>query len=296
MSEYGGQLLLFELEDNVLSEVAHEEPTLSLLEKFEAIDISLDQRISEYEDEFCKRQEMIFYETRDLLKKYLDEMTSLYDKYSKKNSDMDRVEAFLSIHDDLDKGKYRLSKIYKEFVYRITTFFGRRHKVSLSSTKIEEKYDENSISYSVIVDEIIEQLGGLSFQDKAVEEIKAASRNIVYNKSYLQITKSKLAIIDGIWWSTSIINDSKELSYDDKRVYPLFLALSHFINGSVNMHLTLSSIYQELRRGSDTYDIFSKYETNLEPLESIKLFKNGKIELVFSDHENAEAFKNEYLY
>ncbi|MFY0521537.1 hypothetical protein ACOMCU_27545 [Lysinibacillus sp. UGB7] len=296
MSKYAGQLLLFGLDDNDPNETVYEAPKLTLLDKFNAIDISVDQRISEHEVEFCKRQEMIFYETRDMLKKYLDEMTILYDKYSEKNNDIDRAEGFLCNHEDLNKVKSRLASIYKEFVYRITNFFERRHKVSLSYTNIEEKNDENSISFSVILEEIFEQLGGLSFKDKAVEEIKAASRNIIYNKNNLQITKSKLALIDCIWWDSYCSDDRKEISYDDKRVKPLFLALSHFIYGTVEMHWSLSSIYQELRKGSKEYDIFSKYELGVNYLESIKIFKNGKIELVFSDHENAEIFKNEYLY
>ena len=67
------------------------------------------------------------------------------------------------------------------------------------------------------------------------------------------------------------------------------------MNGSVEMGECLSQIYQELRRGSGVYDIFSKYEIGINNVESFKVFKNKKIEIVFSEHENAETFKNEYL-
>ncbi len=307
MSESSGQLLLFDLEntsnglvfetfeENTSSDLVLNTPTFNLLDKFSAIDITVDQRISETEAEYCKRQEMIFYETRDLLKKYLDEMTILHDKYNKKDSYRDREESFLYKYDDLNKVNDRITSIYKAFISRITGFFTGRHNVTLSSSEIEKKYDENSISYSIILDEIFEQLGGLSFKEKAVEEIKAASRNVVYNKTNIQITKNKLSISDLIYWDTSVIDESKSVRYDDKRVKPLFLALSHFMNDSVEMHYRLNEIYQAFYRGSKEYDIFSKYEIGIFNVESLKVFKNGKIEIVFSEHENAEAFKNEYL-
>lgn len=295
MSEITGQLAIFDFEEILQSNLVNEPLTINLLDKFSTIDITVDQRISELEAEYCKRQEMIFYESRDLLKKYLDEMTTLYEKYSKKDIYRDTEESFLNEYEDLDKVTFRITKIYRAFIHRITGFFVKRYNVTLSSLVIEEKYDENSISYSIVLDEIFEQLGGLSFKEKAVEEIKVASRNAVYNKSKIQITKNKLSISDYIFWDTSIVDDSKSVRYDDKRVNALLLALSHFLNGSVEMGDCLSQIYQELRSGSRDYDIFSKYEIDINNLESIKMFKNGKIEIVFSEHENAEAFKNEYL-
>lgn len=296
MSEAIEQLGLFDFEESIPSNLVVETPTVSLLDKFSSIDISVDQRISEFEAEYCKRQEMIFYESRDLLKKHLEEMIILAEKYSGKDSYRgDLEERFINEYDDINRCKNRITSIYEGFIDRITGFFVRRHKVTLSSSKIKEKYDENLISYSIILDEIFEQLGGFSFKEKAVEEIKAASRDVVYKKTNIKITKNKLSVTDCVWWSSYSYNGSTELSYDDRRVRPLFLALSHFMNGSVEMSNCLSQIYHELRRGSNDYDIFLKYEIGINNVESFKVFKNGKIELVFSDHENAEAFKNEYL-
>lgn len=294
MSENTGQLLLFDFEETV-EVIDNGMSQFNLLDKFSAIDIKVDQRISEIEAEYCKRQEVIFYETRDILKRNLSELNNLYEKYGEKDSFSGREESFLSTYDDLKYVKNRIDSIYKGFISRITHYFARRHKVSLSSNEIVGKYDENSISYTIILDEIFEQLGGLSFKEKAVEEIKAASRSIIYNKSNLHIAKNKLSIIDCVYWDSGFIDDSKSIRYDDRRVKPLFLALSHFMNGSVEMIYRLGEIYQQLNRGSRDYDIFSKYEIGIYNVESLKMFKNGKIEIVFREHENAEAFKNEYL-
>ena len=60
MSGSTGQLLLFDFDENTSSDLVNEIPTINLLDKFSAIDITVDQRISELEAEYCKRQEMIF--------------------------------------------------------------------------------------------------------------------------------------------------------------------------------------------------------------------------------------------
>ena len=287
------QSLLFDLDVVQNPVVVSEEIGINFLDKFDVIDISTEQRISESEADYCKFQEKVFFETRDALKKSLQVITEVYEKYKDQKSDGDEVN-HLSTYSDLNVTEKRIRDVYERFVSRITYYFQKRHKVSLSAEDIRRKYDENTITYSIILDEIFEQLGGLTFKEKAIEEIKAASREAIYNKSKVSITKNKLSIIDGVWWYEAFDN-SKKVSYDDRRVQPLFLALSHFEQGSVEMHLQLSSIYRELNRGSGDYDIFSKYEINENKLESLRLYKNGKIELVFADNTTAEAFKNEYL-
>ncbi|MEX3623610.1 hypothetical protein [Viridibacillus arvi] len=287
------QSLLFDFEVEQTTILASEETGVNFLDKFNVIDISTEERISQTEADYCKFQEKVFYETRDALKKSLQVLTDVYDKYKNQKSDGDEVN-HLSTYSDINVMEKRIRDVYEGFVSRITYYFKKRHKVSLSSGDIHKKYDENSITYSIILDEIFEQLGGLTFKEKAVQEIKVASRETIYKKSNVTIAKNKLSIIDAVWWDTTF-DDSKSIGYSDSRVQPMFLALSHFENGSVEMHGQLSSIYRELYRGTRDYDIFSKYEINENKLKSIKMFKNKKVEIVFADNTTAETFKNEYL-
>ncbi len=267
----------------------------NLLNKFIEIDISVDQRINDTELEFCKTQENIFYETRDVLKNTLQTHTVLYEKYKDLDSnDYSRDYTYIDRYKDINDIGDRIKSIYHAFVSRIVYYFSRKYTVSLSSKEIQGKYNEDTISYKIILDEIFEQLGGLTFYEKAVEELKVNSRETIYNPSKIEINKNKLTIMDYVWWEHTWDN-TKKLSYSDSRVKPLFLALSHFMDGTVEVLYGLQSIYNQLSRGNRDFDIFSKYELTHNILQSLKFYKNGKIELVFVDNTTAEMFKTEYL-
>lgn len=294
------QLLLFDIESDVIEEEAQqteevENNTLSFLNRFNAIDVSAVTRLCPVEADFCEIEEEVYFETRNVLQNNLKELTALYEKY-KGQQFYDRGIGYLS-NSDISDLEQRINRCYRDFVFRIVSYFERRHKIQLFSDAIREKYNEDTITSSIIVDEIFNQLGGLTFNEKAIEEIKAASRAIIYRKSNIGITKNKLTVPDLVYWREGFSdNTMKNLDWNDNRVKPLFFALSHFSDDSLNMAERLTSIYSELQKGSEHYDIWSKYEVTINKIESLKMFKNGKIEIVFTDNSNAEAFKNEYLY
>lgn len=294
------QLLLFAIESDVKEEEAQqteevENNTLGFLERFNAVDVSAVTRLSPVEADFCEIEEEVYFETRNVLQNNLKELTALYEKY-KGQQFYDRGIGYLS-NSDISDLEQRITRCYRDFVFRIVSYFERRHKIQLFPDAIREKYNEDTITSSIVVDEIFNQLGGLTFNEKAIEEIKAASRAIIYRKSNIGITKNKLTVPDLVYWRDGFSdNTMKNLDWNDNRVKPLFFALSHFSDDSLNMAERLTSIYSELQKGSEHYDIWAKYEVTINKIESLKVFKNGKIEIVFTDNSNAEAFKNEYLY
>lgn len=291
---YMQQLFLFGESD---VQNVQEEPTssgLDLLGKFGAIDISVKQRISEEEAEFCKLHEGIFFDSREALKKALKANTAVFDKYKDVFLYEYKNANFLSEFKDIKDIQKKIDDMYYEFVRRITRYFSKRYNVTIAADEIETKYTADTITFSLIVDEIFEQLGGLTFEEKAVGEIKAASKDSIYNTDQISITKNKLSILNFVYWCSTWDNASR-IPYNDNKVKPLFIGLSHFIYGAVNMEYTFRTIYNQLESGSKNYDIFSKYEIKEDLLQSIKFYKNGKVELVFTDNSAAEQFKTEYL-
>lgn len=293
------QLFLFDEVEQVEEPVVQDSTIHAfsgLLSKFDAIELSGEQRISEEELEYCQLQEQIFFETCNTLKQAMVDISSLYAKYKDVDTHRNVYDGanYLSYYSDVEVYPKRIKEIYERFVSRITYYFTEKYKVSLSSEEIIKKYDENTISYSLILDEIFEQLGGLTFKEKAVTEIKAASKKTVYRADKVSIAKNKLSITDFVWWQTSWDN-SLSVSYDDRAVRPLFMALSHFMTGNVDMTHSLQNIYQQLKRGSKDYDIYAKFELPHDVLQAIKFYKNGKVDLFFADNSQAETFKKEYL-
>lgn len=275
----------------------HEEstnPLSNLVDRLNAVEITTDTRLSEIELEYCKKVEAVYFESKKVLEDVLARLKTVVDK-QKEEKINGKDLYYLSEFDDLYHVEKRLTYIYGRFVSDITSYFANRHKVTISSENIKKKYSYETITYILIVDEIFEQLGGLNFKEKAVEEIKSNSRKIVYSKNQICVNKNKMSIDDLVWWSSYVTDGRKELDYNDSNLRSLFIALSHFIDNKEEMLWQLKNIYVELRKGDKAYDIFSKYEINIGCLISFKVFKNRKVELVFSDNSSAEAFKNEYL-
>lgn len=270
-------------------------PLLNFIDRLDAIEITTDNRISTDELEYCKKVEAVYLETKNAQQEMLIKMNTLFDLHKNQRIEGEAI-CYVSIHDDINHMEDRIKSTYSKFVNHISSYFSKRHNVTLLPKDIIDKYSCDNISYKIIVDEIFEQLGGLNFREKAEEEIKTKSREIVYRKNEnISITKNKLTLSDIIHWNPYCFDGRKELDWSEKKIHSLFIGLSHFIDKRESMHETLSIIYGQLQKGNIKYDIFSKYEVNVGCLTSFKIFKNGKIELVFSDNTHAEEFKNEYL-
>ncbi|ACA42300.1 hypothetical protein [Lysinibacillus sphaericus] len=299
------QLMLFDIDSfatsqkTVVEEVINEvvvttNPLGNLMERLNAVEITTDNRISEIELDYCKKIEAVYLDSKQVLEDVLSSLTTVFDR--QKNVKINGKDLYyLSEFEDIYYVEKRLTYIYRRFVSDITCFFAQRHNVTISSDDIKKKYSYETITYSLIVDEIFEQLGGLNFKEKAIEEIKTNSRKIVYQKDRIIVSRNKMSIDDLIWWNSYAYDGGKELDYSDSNLRSLFIALSHFIGNKETMLKELENIYAALRIGDKHYDIFSKYEINIGCLVSFKVFKNRKVELVFSDNTSAEAFKNEYL-
>lgn len=271
-------------------------PLLNFIDRLDAIEITTDNRISTDELEYCKKVEAVYLETKNAQQEMLIKMNTLFDLHKNQRIEGEAI-CYISLHDDINHMEGRIKFTYSQFVYDISSYFSKRHNVTLLYKDIIAKYTCDNISYKVIVDEIFEQLGGLNFREKAEEEIKSKSRDIVYRKSEnISITKNKLTLFNIVHWNSFCFDGRKELDWSEEKIKSLFIGLSHFNNKRESMHGNLMAIYSELRNGGDRdYDIFSKYEVNVGCLTSFKIFKNGKVELVFSDNTHAEEFKNEYL-
>lgn len=264
----------------------------ALLSKFENVVIKNDTRISEVDRAYCEKQEKMYKEAIQVMQQTLELFKELYGTYSvtEKSNYRGYIEEFKDIRNIED----RINDFKSKFISNIFSHFERSYNVTLNSSEIRKKYDL-SITYQNIIDEVFEQLGGFNFQEKAVKEIKDASRDTVYRGDKLTIKKGKLSIQDYVWWSSYSWDNEKKLSYNDSKVRPLFKALSHFETGVVETLSYYNNIYDELYKGDKTYDIFSKYELGYNKVKSIKFYKNGKVDIEFQTQQQAEEFKREYL-
>ncbi|MGR0121675.1 hypothetical protein [Bacillus halotolerans] len=265
---------------------------MNILSKLNEITINNTTRIAETDSKFCENQYQQYVAARETLQQALNLIKPAYEK-EKELVDNCLDRCYLNDYSDIKPIEKRLQQIKGGFVSNIVNHFSRQYNVSLDKKVINEKYDLNLTQHDVIA-EIFEQLGGFNFEEKAVHELIEASKSTIYKFDKVSIKKASLSITDFMWWD-SWGWDGYRISWNSKKESSLFTALSHFENGSVKMLDSLFEMYKEIEKGSNHYDIFSKYELNLEKIKSVKVFKNGKITIEFNDHALAQEFANTYL-
>lgn len=272
------------------------ETTTSLLTKFEAVKIENVDRISSEDKEFCEYHETILRKTVAVYNDFITAVKSLVNEVKVNSYKEESYNLFLSFSTDVGPAEKRIKELKNSFVDRVCRHFASKYKVTIDRD-FKEKYDE-TITFNNILDEIFLQLGGYSFEEKSVNEIKAKMKHAASNyhgDPKFQIKKNKLimdcihqARYDDIWkrWTVG------KYSYDGELMH-FYTALSHFDHNEKSCHW-------ELKQFLDANDeknpaLFTKYEfCTMEKLRSIKFYKNGKIDIEFTTAEQARAFAKDY--
>jgi hypothetical protein len=255
-----------------------------IFSKFENIEINNNSRISANDEEFCKGKENEY--------KQFIEFSNNYMQYLENNS--------------LKNSMYNSHKLINEmveertnkkcwFINNIVDYFKTTYKVTLTSKPIQDKYSID-INYNTIVSEVIEQLGGYNFKDKAEKEIKDEFKHTIkYEKVEI---KNKKISIDSFFYAESWDygrGKQYKVSYNsDDKFHKLFKALSHFLFGT-NPHFNnyFDNIYDIITR-KENDDVFKIHDITNKITQTLKLYKNGKIDLEFSTSEYARKFAKEY--
>lgn len=265
----------------------------SILDKFNDINIENDTRITEVDRKHCENQELMYKEAVHAMQQTLELFKGLFEKNKSNNSDTEYRSGYIFKFEDINHIEDRIEKIKSCFISNIICYFEKAYNVTLKDPELKKKYD-TSVTYNDIVDEVFEQLGGFNFEEKAINELITKCNDTIYSGDKITIKKNKLSIQDFVWWD-SYSWVGHRIGYSEKKVNPLFAGLSHFETGSTETLAYYKSIHKELSEGEKTYDIFSKYELGYNKIQSIKFFKNGKIEIEFQSMQQAQQFKNIYL-
>ena len=255
---------------------------MELLNMFENIKIENKERLSKKDLAYCKKQEYIYltaYEAYDNFLNVIDELQEFDCKELKEiyNINLHAVSYGFNKY-DIDR---QLSNINSHYIWSVVEYFQRKYNVSIDGKKIEVKANTDKIDNDFIIDEIFQQLGGFSFEDKATQEIIEKMKEIT--KYSNTVVKNKKITFEKYIWFDKWFN---EVSYDSiGDLNKLFSAFNHFSNGGLNK--------KEIIEKSNIRQL-GTYELDFEGVESIKLYKNGKIDINFIDGATALKFANTY--
>ena len=255
-----------------------------ILTKFDNIEVNNNTRISPADQEFCEDQEWQYKEFLTFADDYI-----VYLNYNPLANKFYNSQYLI-----IEMGKTKEDR-KNHFISNIVNHFRDKYNVTLKDESIKKKYNID-VTYNAIIDEIIEQLEGYNFSDKAGKEIKDRLINKVrgYNRNHVDVKKSKV-ILDSFFyidsWDKKWGNDYG-ISYNYRgEFYHLLIAISHFEQEATeNLYDgILHTINYE--KGDK---LFTTHAMMNIKAESMKLFKNGKVEITFLTPEYAQQFAKEY--
>ncbi len=253
-----------------------------IFNQFDNIEINNNSRISEDDEKFCMEKQKAYNE--------FIEYTNSYIQYLKDNS---FSNIFLNSNSLINEMNEKRVNNKDCFITKIVNHFKDKYKVTLEYKSIQYKYDINSnINYNIIVTEIIDQLGGYSFSDKAEKELKDEFKNTIRHNE-VNIKNTKISINSFFYIdSWDVKYKTYKVAYScDEKFRKLFKAFSHFLYKSNDSYF--SNLYNIISNEKDEA-VFKTHEIANKGITALKLYKNGKIDIEFSSSEYTRKFAKEY--
>ncbi|MEK5183166.1 hypothetical protein [Paenibacillus sp. FSL P4-0288] len=274
------QLCLFDIPD-----VAVEAPRVEivcsedLLSKFDAVIIENVSLITEEDRKVCESLQKDFNEAIRYVQMYL----KFYNEHSCSNQ-------YFRTGRLIENEEERLSTLADLFITDIVNHFRISYSITVEKGKFVNKYDYK-VTYQEIVDEIILQLDGLNFKERAAEEIRNKIQSRIYRpEEKVKVKSNNIRISDFLRFDFLF---SKPQNTRNDSLKDLLFAVEYFESESSSPREEFKNIYQGNSYRNDWFDEFIFESMN--KFKSFKCFKNGSIQLKFASSELAVQFAKEYL-
>ena len=291
---------------------------MSLLDKFSAVEIKADTRISEEDRDFCQRHQKAYLDARAALKSIKKQWKEIYDAQmaameSLAESEYTR-ERYIKV-DGLSTSSLsnKIELLPELFINSLVTYFNSKYHVSVSIEATKKallpespKYDweksrskeyhkmmrEFTLSYEDVVEQIFVQLGGRTFEQRALDELKEKCHKFAWNIYHSKVeyeVKNDTIQFNGYacsyesWMSRCVwkINDGMK---------DVLRALAHFETRQLDY---LPKDIAFLVGYNDKCS--SSYEFDYEKIKRIRMFKNHRVDVKFASKELAHQFAEQYL-
>ena len=266
---------------------------MNILDKFEGFEVKQEDKISKEDKENCEKIQAIYEKTLSVYKKWYDiyhENVKFNDEHSYNGLEIQD----LSICDVI-------KKLHSNLIYQIYNYFSSKYKLKLEQINTNKlnfnyHYHKNTINtepinHKLCVDDILKQLGGLSFEGMRIkqlkEKLKDTCKNRYSNKWNIEIKGDTVKFSDLFCWTKYSWEDDYYFRSLDKFLL-IESALSFFEYGKELNFVEFNQLRQSYN--SKWNDIDENIKINSQKIKSIKLFKNGRVDIKFSSPELAREF------
>ena len=266
---------------------------MNILNKFENFELKQEDKISKEDKENCEKIQAIYEKVLSAYKEWYDiyhqnlKFNDEHDYYGLKIKDLSICERIRGLHNDL--------------IWQIYNYFSRKYGIDLKQIDIDKtafNYDyqkstinTNPLSYKVYIDDILKQLGGLNFENMRIkqlkEKLKDTCKNRYSNKWNIEIKGNVIKFDNLLSWNKYSWENDYRASISDGFLV-LKSSLSYFEYGKELNFVELSHLTRNCY--IEWNDIENNIKINSQKIKSIKLFKNGRVDVKFSSSELAREF------
>ncbi|OAO82615.1 LPD29 domain-containing protein [Anoxybacillus flavithermus] len=283
------------VQENALNLQFFSNPTSSgdVLNLFDNIDLTQEKTLISDEDrEHINKLEESYRATLSVFENHLQQLQELHGQYGDYFDVTEETFSFL--RGDVHEIEKRIECLKSDFISKICRYFTKKYNITIDYESIRNKYN-TLVTSQEIISEIIEQLDGFSFIEKAQQEIKSQLQK---ETSYIKtkVKNNKISLNNFFYIDSFEIQFGKyKISYNSyDRAIILFKALYLFDSGAINLSEELKERVKSLRY-SENNNVFTTHELNMKKIKSIKLYKNGRVDIEFTSSHYAREFAKDFL-
>ncbi len=286
---------------------------MDLLEKFEAVEVKSDDRISEDDRQFCAKQQAAYESAVDsyaglwriwtaLLKAQRDMLgeqdrdNGLYHNYLS-----ECAGAKLEEDDVFDHIEY----LHEDFIHTIVEYFRHTYCVPFDSHRIVRSIhprrtdsktpQTEKIAYQSVLEAMLKEMDGRSFPEFAIYQVKRACNKAVWDSAGEPLFERKK---DTIRLSGDFCANRNRAGYYDytewlstKSMDAVLAAMALYETDDVTVKPHSMSRLMEGKGVTDNLIEFSQCKKVMQ----MRMFKNGRVDVKFASAEYAGEFAEEYL-
>lgn len=147
------------------------------------------------------------------------------------------------------------------------------------------KWFMETLDYNLVLDNIFNQLNGVSFKDREKEELK---REFEYSNPVIK--GNSINLKNSIYFNDISLkyNNNYEISYNSRGKFKTIFKLIDIINKNDNEDLCDNIIFEK-------NEVIGIHKLKGDIVKSIQVFKNGSIKLTCNTGLNALNIAKEYL-
>lgn len=282
---------------------------MGITDKFGNFQIKKSDRISQEDQAWLTHREELYKRAIAVYKSVYDIYKAENESYSEEDRKDYKYSSFLVGDFDIPK---KLSEVQNSYIDGIFSHFSSKYHVHLKNNFSTYDYGRelyryrdsdpikdavvDFIDYHTVLEKIFDQLGGMSFEEKAMKEVKDRLKGKCYIEGRdiweIKVRGNKF-IYSGGYCCKDSWNDYYKFS-STEWLGAFLDALAFNVYGEKKYIQSLKHLYDSYYVRLDDEDFQDGFSALDVGVEHIKFFKNGRVDVTFVDAEFCRKFVREW--